>query len=279
MFDIKNRYLKNNSSDYKTINIADNIYSSNQNKSKIQDDYERNKYPNMINNHFNFNSSKPIPTTLFLKNNKRKDLNKILGVKLIPKRLINLSEYSSDNSLKNIGKHSIDCQDLIGLKINMSKNNKRGKEQKSFINKSVISFKNEYAFKLSNFSESFNKFEKYSQYISDAKKYNFNAIFLKLKKIFNKQIPLLLDFYDEFDIKSSIFKKEDERIKLLPRIKTMVNLPDENDDLTMEHKYNKKSIIITWYEIGLLTNKFLTIILEDLRDSKIEMKKLELKIP
>jgi len=277
MFDIKNRYIKNNSSDFKTINITDNIFSSNSSKSKIQDNSERNKYPKIIINHFN--SSKPVPTTVFLKNNKRKDINEISGVKLIPKRLINLSDYSHDNSLKNIGKPSIDCQNLIGLKINLNKNNKREREQKSFKNKSFISIKNEYAFKLSNISESFNKLEKYSQYISYDKQYNFNSTFFKLKKSFNKQIPFLLDFYDDIEIKSNLIKKKDEKIKVFPRIKTMVNLPDENDDVvTLENKNNKNNIIITWYEICFLINKFLTIILQDLRDSKFEIKKLELKV-
>ena len=277
MFDIKNRYIKNNSSDIKTINISDNIFSSNSRKSKIQDNSKSNKYPKIIINHLN--SSKPIPTTVFLKNNKRKDINEISGVKLIPKRLINLSDFSSSNSLKNLGKQSIDCQNLIGLKINLSKNNKREREQNSFKNKSFISIKNEYAFKLSGIVESFNKLEKYYQYISDDKQYDYNATFIKLKKSFKKQIPFILDFYDNIDMESILIKQKDEKKKFLPRIKTMVNLPDENNDLmTIEHKDNKRSIIITWYEICNLMNKFLTIILQDLRDSKFEIKKLKQKI-
>jgi hypothetical protein len=277
MFDIKNRYIKNNSSDIKTINISDNVFSSNSRKSKIQDNSKSNKYPKIIINHLN--SSKPIPTTVFLKNNKRKDINEISGVKLIPKRLINLSDFSSSNSLKNLGKQSIDCQNLIGLKINLSKNNKREREQNSFKNKSFISIKNEYAFKLSNIAESFNKLEKYRQYISEDKQYNFNETFFKLKKKFNKQISFLLDFYDDIDMKSNLIKQKDEKIKFLPRIKTMANLPNENYDIiTIENKDNKKSIIITWYEICYLMNKFLAIILQDLSDSKFEIKKLNLKI-
>ena len=277
MFDIKNRFLKNNSSDFKTINISDNIFCSNSSKSKIIDNYESNKYPKIIINQFN--SSKPLPTTVFLKNKKRKDISDISGVKLIPKRLINLSDYSNDNSLKNIGKQSIDCQSLIGLKINLNKNNKRERQQKSSTNKSFISIKNEYAFKLSNIAESFNKLEKYRQYISEDKQYNFNETFFKLKKKFNKQISFLLDFYDDIGMKSNLIKQKDEKIKFLPRIKTMANLPDENYDImTIENKDNKKSIIITWYEICYLMNKFLAIILQDLSDSKFEIKKLNLKI-
>jgi hypothetical protein len=206
-------------------------------------------------------------------------LTEISSVKYVPKRFAKLQNYSMETPLKYVGKSTLDCQALFGSKTNVMKNKKseQNKEKedinKNILNVNCMSFRNEYIIKFSNNGEYFNKFEKFVEFISNDKQSTYSEIFVKMKKLLRSQTHLF-------------FEGNCEEKTELPRINITA---DSDQNYYQSHKnlekssnssqlLNNKKIIVQWYEMISLTNKFLSIILGDLREYRTLNKRLNQKI-
>ena len=268
-----NRYLKSNSNyNFNTINQAKVFQNSKSSLSKAPDTSEKDQYMRLI-------QINPYQSPKNEASSDQPVLTEISSVKYVPKRFAKLQNFSMDTPLKYVGKSTLDCQALFGSKTNVMKNKKSEQnKEKEDINKNVLnvncmSFRNEYIIKFSNNGEYFNKFEKFVDFISNDKQSAYSEIFVKMKKLLRSQTHLF-------------FEGSCEEKTELPRISITV---DNSQNNTPSHRtsekssnsnqlLNNKKIIVQWYEMISLTNKFLSIILGDLREYRTLNKRLNQKI-
>ena len=298
----RNRYIKNNINNLMT-NNQPKIISNTKSISKLKDYSDKNNCLRLI--QINpFKSSDPPTSPIKTQNN----LAFLANVKYGPKKLANINENSIEIPLKSMGKATLDCRALFGAKMNIIKSKKKQYNNEdntisanNLENVKSMSFRNEYIIKFSNSAEYFNKLQKYAEFINNDKQSNFNELFLKMKNLFKNQNHLFFDKnYEENtknEVKHSIIQYKKDK-NSLPKINSAINSRDEIDLSIIEksnnyssYKYldkskinnendilDKKDFIIQWYELTILINKILTIILNDLEETKIENKKLNQKI-
>jgi hypothetical protein len=268
-----NRYLKSNSNNnYNTINQQKVFQSSKSSLSKGSDISEKDQCLRLI-------QINPYQSPKNQASSEQPVLTEISSVKYVPKRFAKLQNYSMETPLKYVGKSTLDCQALFGSKTNIMKNKKseQNKEKedinKNILNVNCMSFRNEYIIKFSNNGEYFNKFEKFVEFISNDKQSAYSEIFVKMKKLLRSQTHLF-------------FEGNCEEKTELPRINITA---DSDQNYYQSHKnlekssnssqlLNNKKIIVQWYEMISLTNKFLSIILGDLREYRTLNKRLNQKI-
>ena len=270
-----NRYLKSNSNsnhNYNTIDQTKIFQNSKSSISKDSDAFEKDQYMRLI-------QINPYQSPKNQHTSDQPVLTEISSVKYVPKRFAKLQNYSMDTPLKYVGKSTLDCQTLFGSKINVmkNKNSELNKEKedlnKNIINANCMSFRNEYIIKFSNNGEYFNKFEKFVEFISSDKQSTYSEIFSKMKKLLRSQTHLFFEGNCEE-------KTELPRIRITtdnaqnnyPSYKTSEKSSNNNQIL------NNKKIIVQWHEMISLTNKFLSIILGDLREYRTLNKRLNQKI-
>ena len=295
--------LKINSNDFFTINQIKNLHNSKSKIVKIDTKPQDNKLLRLIQIN-SFKSSNPSLSPNHHKNN----LTEISNVKYIPKRLA--PGFSVEFPLKYIGKSTLDSKRLFGTKISINKNKEMKMEKENENNNSKInniknnSFKNEYIVKFSNNSNNFNKLEKYIEFISSENQNNFYSIFSKIKENLKNQLNIIFNNSKNYsinneensknyknDLKSGFYKYKSDRTLSLPKIVTTLNSQDENEDVSLTEENNNqncinkeeeilnfKNIVIELYNIGSLLNKFLVVILNDLRQCKSVNKKLNQKM-
>ena len=285
-----------NSKDFFTINSIKNVYSS---KSKL---VKTTKVPqnNQLIRLIQINPLKSSDQPLSPKRNQN-NLTEISNVKYIPRRFV--PEFPAEIPLKNIGRSTIDCKRLFGPRgsnTNIEKYDENNK--KSFNNIKNNSFKNEYIVKFSDNSRNFNKLEKYFEFISSENQNNFQTIYTKIKESLKLQTQILFsnnnNYYDKEniknyieDIKSGFYKYRNDKTFSLPKIATTITHDESNDISNTEQNitpapckdnetenFNFKNISMELYEYGSLINKFLNIILNDLRQCKNSNKKINQKM-
>ena len=268
-----NRHLKSISNyNYNTINQTKVFQNSKSSLSKAPETSEKDQYMRLI--QINpYQSPKNQPSS------EQPVLTEISSVKYVPKRFAKLQNYSMDTPLKYVGKSTLDCQALFGSKTNVMKNKKseqnKEKEEinKNILNANCMSFRNEYIIKFSNNGEYFNKFEKFVEFISNDKQSTYSELFVKMKKLLRSQTHLF-------------FEGNCEEKTELPRINITVDNSQNNaqsyrtseKSSNSNQLLNNKKIIMQWYEMISLTNKFLSIILGDLREYRTLNKRLNQKI-
>ena len=268
-----NRYLKSNSNNnYNTINQQKVFQSSKSSLSKGSDISEKDQCLRLI-------QINPYQSPKNQASSEQPVLTEISSVKYVPKRFAKLQNYSMETPLKYVGKSTLDCQTLFGSKTNVMKNKKseQNKEKedinKNILNVNCMSFRNEYIIKFSNNGEYFNKFEKFVEFISNDKQSAYSEIFVKMKKLLRSQTHLF-------------FEGNCEEKTELPKISITVDNAQNNypshrpseKSSNSNQLLNNKKIIVQWYEMISLTNKFLSIILGDLREYRTLNKRLNQKI-
>jgi hypothetical protein len=290
--------LKNNSKDFFTINSIKNVYSSKSKLVKTTHVPQNNQLIRLI----QINPLKTSDQPISPKRNQN-NLTEISNVKYIPRRFA--PGFPVEIPLKNIGRSTLDCKKLFGPRGSNSNNNIEKYDEnnkKSFNNIKNNSFKNEYIVKFSNNSRNFNKLEKYFEFISSENQNNFQAIFTKIKESLKLQTQMLFsnnnNYYDKEniknyieDIKSGFYKYRNDRTFSLPKIPTTIAHDESNDISNTDQNiaptpskdnetenFNFKNISMELYEYGSLINKFLNIILNDLRQCKNSNKKINQKM-
>ena len=285
---------RNNSSDIKTINSSKNvkrpyldILNSNSSNS-----VEKNKIIKLL----NFDHMKRINISDI--NNKITEPNRIIFSNL---RLRNLQIISNDSSINKLGKSTLDVNKIFGK--NTPKKNKEIEEIKKVPNEKYFSFKNEYILKFAKIADYFNTFEKNSELISENKKDNFIEIFQKINRLLKNITNIFFNDYkvkinynedskfETLDLKSGFYKyknnlkKSSNKSLDLPRI--FATLPNEDipglsiieknntSENEMDENLNikNKNIISGWYQICFLINKFISLIFNDLKENKENLKK------
>ena len=283
--------VKNKSNDFLTISSNKNIYSSKSKLVKITNVPRNNQLLRLIQINPLKSSEQPLSPKHY-KNN----LTEVSNVKYIPKRLA--PGLSVEIPLKNIGRSTLDCKRLFGQKVGQSDMEKFDENNKKSSNIKTNSFKNEYIVKFSNNFNIFNKLEKYFEFISSENQNNFQTLFSKIKDSLKTQIKILFsnnnNYYDKEniknyaeDMKSGFYKYRNDRTFSLPKIVTAITHDESNDISNTEPSSSKnnetenvnfKNISMELNEYGSLINKFLNIILNDLRHCKNSNKKINQKM-
>ena len=283
--------VKNKSNDFFTISSNKNIYSSKSKLVKITNVPRNNQLLRLIQINPLKSSDQPLSPKHY-KNN----LTEVSNVKYIPKRFA--PGLSVEIPLKNIGRSTLDCKKLFAQKEGKSDMEKFDENNKKSANIKTNSFKNEYIVKFSNNYNIFNKLEKYFEFISSENQNNFQTLFSKLKESLKSQIKILFsnnnNYYDKEkiknyaeDMKSGFYKYRNDKTFSLPKIVTTIT-HDESIDISNTEpsstknneteNVNFKSISMELNEFGSLLNKFLNIILNDLRHCKNSNKKINQKM-
>ena len=283
--------VKNKSNDFFTISSNKNIYSSKSKLVKITNVPRNNQLLRLIQINPLKSSDQPLSPKHY-KNN----LTEVSNVKYIPKRFA--PGLSVEIPLKNIGRSTLDCKKLFAQKEGKSDMEKFDENNKKSANIKTNSFKNEYIVKFSNNYNIFNKLEKYFEFISSENQNNFQTLFSKLKESLKSQIKILFsnnnNYYDKEkiknyaeDMKSGFYKYRNDKTFSLPKIVTTIT-HDESIDISNTEpsstknneteNVNFKSISMEINEFGSLLNKFLNIILNDLRHCKNSNKKINQKM-
>ncbi len=283
--------VKNKSNDFFTISSNKNIYSSKSKLVKITNVPRNNQLLRLIQINPLKSSDQPLSPKHY-KNN----LTEVSNVKYIPKRFA--PGLSVEIPLKNIGRSTLDCKKLFAQKEGKSDMEKFDENNKKSANIKTNSFKNEYIVKFSNNYNIFNKLEKYFEFISSENQNNFQTLFSKLKESLKSQIKILFsnnnNYYDKEkiknyaeDMKSGFYKYRNDKTFSLPKIVTTITHDESNDISNTEpsstknnetENVNFKSISMELNEFGSLLNKFLNIILNDLRHCKNSNKKINQKM-
>ena len=286
---------RNNSKDYQTINSSKQTKWPNLDRSDSNSSYcsEKNKIIRLLNldNLKQKNITKKISKLTETNNDKK--------IVFSNSRLKNLQILSTESTLKNLGKSTLDVNKIFG---NINKKKKEKEDFGKVPNEQFFSFKNEYIIKFAKIAEYYNNFNKNSQLISENRRENFNEIFIKIKRILKNQTNIFFDYkpninkkdlkLESEDIKSGFYKYKTRKNLVLPKIFTTQN--EEGKDLNnMEKNDNnnihenetddhidsrKKEIISKWYDMCSLINKFLTLIFTELKESKETIRKLNQKI-
>ena len=286
---------RNNSKDYQTINSSKQTKWPNLDRSDSNSSYcsEKNKIIRLLNldNLKQKNITKKISQLTETNNDKK--------IIFSNSRLKNLQILSTESTLKNLGKSTLDVNKIFG---NINKKKKEKEDFGKVPNEQFFSFKNEYIIKFAKIAEYYNNFNKNSQLISENRRENFKEIFIKIKKILKNQTNVFFDYkpninkkdlkLESEDIKSGFYKYKTRKSLALPKIFTTQN--EEGKDLNnMEKNDNnniheneadnhidsrKKEIISKWYDMCSLINKFLTLIFTELKESKETIRKLNQKI-
>ncbi len=286
---------RNNSKDYQTINSSKQTKWPNLDRSDSNSSYcsEKNKIIRLLNldNLKQKNITKKISKLTETNNDKK--------IIFSNSRLKNLQILSTESTLKNLGKSTLDVNKIFG---NINKQKKEKEDFGKVPNEQFFSFKNEYIIKFAKIAEYYNNFNKNSQLISENRRENFKEIFIKIKKILKNQTNVFFDYkpninkkdlkLESEDIKSGFYKYKTRKNLALPKIFTTQN--EEGKDLNnMEKNDNnnihenetddpidsrKKEIISKWYDMCSLINKFLTLIFTELKESKETIRKLNQKI-
>ena len=230
-------------------------------------------------------------------NNKITEPKKIL---FSNSRLRNLQILVNDTSINKLGKSTIDVNKMFG-KVNLKKDQEK-EEIKKVPNEKFYSFKNEYILKFAQNAEYFNNFWKNIEFIAENKRENFNEVFSKMKRILVNQTNLFFNNnkmntnkgenskFEALDLKSGFYKyKSKNKVKLPTIFKTLQN-EEINDSSILEKnnieennmdeyiKLKSKEIISGFYQLCLLMNKFLSVIFNELKESKEHIKKLNQKL-
>ena len=289
------KYNKNpsRSSDVKTINSSKSFKSPHLD---ISESFSSNSIvKNKILKFLNADNLKRINISRI--NNRITEPNKII---FSNSRLRNLQIISHDTSINRLGKSTIDVNKMFG-KDNTKKIPEK-QEIKKVSNEKLISFKNEYLLKFAKNAEYFNNFEKNIELITEDKKAHFNEIFVKIKKMLKNQTNL---FFDNLKVKTNIEEdpqQKSEDIKsgfnkyksikkfALPKIFKTLQNEETDDKMTIEKSImdendfderindKNKEIISGWYQLCLFMNKFMSLIFNELRESRDEIKKLNQKL-
>ena len=234
-------------------------------------------------------------------NNKITEPNKNIFSNILIK---NLQILSNDKGINKLGKSTLDVKKIFG-KINIKKKRETEKEEiKDVPNEKLLSFKNEYILKFAKNYEYFNNLGKNSELISENKKENFLDFFKKIKRILINQTNIFFDDYkmknkeenfkfETLDIKSGFYKyKSNQSNKSLELPKIFTTLQNEElSEISMieknklkenkiEEKLNSKNkeIISSWYQLCTLINKFLSLIFNELKESKEYIRQITQKL-
>ena len=216
----------------------------------------------------------------------------------------NLQILSNDKGINKLGKSTLDVKKIFG-KINIKKKRETEKEEiKDVPNEKLLSFKNEYILKFAKNYEYFNNLGKNSELISESKKEHFLDFFKKIKRILINQTNIFFDDYkmknkeenfkfETLDIKSGFYKyksNQSNKSLELPKIFTTLQNEELSEISTIEKnklKENKieeklnsknKEIISSWYQLCTLINKFLSLIFNELKESKEYIRQITQKL-
>ena len=166
---------RNNSKDYQTINSSKQTKWPNLDRSDSNSSYcsEKNKIIRLLNldNLKQKNITKKISKLTETNNDKK--------IVFSNSRLKNLQILSTESTLKNLGKSTLDVNKIFG---NINKKKKEKEDFGKVPNEQFFSFKNEYIIKFAKIAEYYNNFNKNSQLISENRRENFKEIFIKIKK-------------------------------------------------------------------------------------------------
>ena len=287
------KYNKNRSksNDIKTINSSKNFKGPHLDISESPSSIEKNKILKLL----NIDNLKRVNISAI--NNRITEPNKII---FSNSRLRNLQILSNDSSLNKLGKSTLDVDKIFG---NFNSKKIQEKEEiKKISNEKLISFKNEYLLKFAKNAEHFNNFEKNLELISENQREYFNETFIKIKRMLKNQTNL---FFDNYKVKINKYEDSQQRAKdiksgfnkyksikqfELPKIFTTLQTEEFNDKKTIEKNtieennldetihIKNKEIISGWYQLNTLMNKFMSIIFNELKESKDIIKKLNQKL-
>ena len=215
--------------------------------------------------------------------------NKIISfsmVKYKPKRLIDFKNVNIP--LPTLGKSSLDYTktfvsqyktikkaqtDTLCDYKTVNTNNSQSKIEHIIKDDKLIEFKNIFILKYAEYSEEFSKFQSYKEYISDARKREFENSVSKIIKNLDIQSHILLDDYDN---ENKLTEKNNKNISSPYITSTSMTQSDKNlfSSNNNNYKINKKKITAVCSDYSNLIIKLINLLFRELKDYKNEIMKL-----